>query len=128
VKKKIIFLCIILALGLILGHSIVPHNHLEDNRDLCIISKKGNPSIADVLYHMLSHDLGANHLEEYSITDLQRLIIKSGPATEVLLFSSFVMAEVKLLIVQHAIFSTKKEPETRHFFCGKGLRAPPFHI
>jgi hypothetical protein len=127
VKKNLIFLFAFLSVGLILGHSIVPHNHLEDNQDLCINSKKENPSIADILYHMLSRDLGAKHLEEYSLANLQPMTIKSGPTTEFLLFFSFVMAEVKLSIVQHVIFSTQKEPEAQYFFRGKGLRAPPFH-
>lgn len=126
-KKNIIFLFIILSLGLILGHSIVPHNHLEDNQDLCINFKKENSSIANILYHMLSHNLGTKHLEEYSISNLKLMIIKSCPATEFLLFSPIVLAEIKLSITKRVIFSIQNDTEAQHFFCGEGLRAPPFH-
>ena len=53
------------SLILVLGHSIMPHNHVEQEHAACEIKNAKNLSIAELLKLALAHNLGANHLEEY---------------------------------------------------------------
>ncbi|MCG8308781.1 MAG: hypothetical protein MI975_15410 [Cytophagales bacterium] len=53
------------ALVLVLGHSILPHNHMEGEYAECEIRATKDLSIADILKLALAHNLGANHLEEF---------------------------------------------------------------
>jgi len=50
---------------LVLGHSILPHNHGENEHSSDQITKAKHLSIAEILKLSLAHNLGVNHLEEF---------------------------------------------------------------
>jgi hypothetical protein len=51
---------------LLLGHSVLPHNHSNKEQFRSKISDGTTLSFFDILKYTLANDLGANHLEEYN--------------------------------------------------------------
>lgn len=53
------------ALLLIIGHSILPHNHVDESFVSYEIKASNTISIVEILKLALSNNLGANHFEEF---------------------------------------------------------------
>jgi len=53
------------ALFLVLGHSLLPHNHAEEHQLSYQIVDSGSYSFVEILTLALSSNIGANHFEEY---------------------------------------------------------------
>jgi hypothetical protein len=65
-KKGLAHFFLTLALVLLFGHTLLPHNHAEPVVAKCEIRNKSEISIFEVLKFSLTHNLGANHLEDYN--------------------------------------------------------------
>lgn len=64
-RKSIVYLFLTCSLVLVLGHSLLPHNHIETKHIDCEIKDTKNLSLTEILKLALAHKLGANHLEEF---------------------------------------------------------------
>ena len=112
------------SLILILGHSMLPHNHVGEGHR-CNISDVKKPTLAEIIRFTLSHDLGANHLEEYkncnsnviSFSDLHGVL----PVIRPMEFSLITINLTKTILSV-----TNSELNTQYFYSSSGLRAPPF--
>ena len=112
------------SLIFVLGHSILPHSHLENEYHSFSINKKESHTLSDIIKLMLSHDLGANHLEEYNdckpleliSVDFQGLLHKTQP-------NEFVA--VYFLPINENAETTNSDIFPQYFCTNTGLRAPP---
>ena len=106
----------------VLGHSILPHSHMEDERLSYSISKE--KSFTDIIKLALSHDLGANHLEEYNDCKQVELIfvdfLRFPPIAE----SNKYLASYFLSKNENTV--TNNSPVSLQYYCpDSGLRGPP---
>ncbi len=122
-RKRLAFFFLTSSFVLILGHSILPHNHAGVGHR-CKISDVKEPSLAEIIRLTLSHDLGTNHLEEYdncnsttiSFSDIQEVL----PIIRPIEFSFVTISSTG------EIFKVIcPEPDSQYFCSGSGLRAPP---
>ena len=65
-KKSFAYFFLSCSLILVLGHSFLPHSHIERQKDMCEISVSRDLTIAEIIKISLAHNLGSNHLEEYN--------------------------------------------------------------
>lgn len=73
-----------LALGMVLGHNILPHEHqVVSHADQCIEDLK--PSWVSWLSHLFHPDLGSHHLEDFA--EAGRLTLQAFVAPDVALWS-----------------------------------------
>lgn len=103
---------------------MLPHNHVgEDN--CCKISDVKKTTLAEIIRFTLSHDLGANHLEEYekcnsnviSFSDFHTVL----PIIRPMEFSPITISStIKIFTV------TNSGLNSQYFYSGSGLRAPPY--
>lgn len=112
------------SLIIVLGHSILPHDHLEDEGDTFNITQKKNLSLAELIKLSFSHDLGTNHLEEYKDSKSLQLIptdfdgLISETQTSGFLVVSFIPRNENTT-------ATSSEVTNQYFFTDAGRRAPP---
>ena len=106
----------------VLGHSILPHSHVEDKCLSYSISEK--KSFTDIIKLTLSHDLGANHLEEYNDCKQVELISVD--------FQRFLPIAESNKFLAGYFLSINKNTETnnskltsRYYYQDTGLRGPP---
>jgi hypothetical protein len=64
-KKSIVYFFLSCSLILVLGHSIVPHSHMEKEYPVFEISVVKNLSLTEIITQSLAHNLGVNHLNEF---------------------------------------------------------------
>jgi hypothetical protein len=127
VRKRIAFFFLSGALFLVMGHSILPHNHTNGLCSQCIsIAEK--PSLSDIIIHSLTQNLGSNHLEEFS--NQQKVIFRPIFFGGVdFLFSEALDLEVALFSFSNQIpIATSSEIVSQYYFGDKGLRAPPVQV
>ena len=124
-RRKVAFFFLTCSVFLVLGHSILPHNHLEVTHRACTISETNHISQDDLIKLTVAHDFEANHLEEnidcnlleFTTSDAQEALLK----TESIGFSSIAFSSI---IVNFIV--TNSSLSSQHYFLGSGLRAPPF--
>jgi hypothetical protein len=112
------------SLIFVLGHSILPHSHLDNEYHLFSFNKKQSHTLTDIIKLTLSHDLGANHLEEYNdckpleliSTDFQGLLHKTE--------SNEFLADY-ILPINENTETTNSDLVPKYFCANTGLRAPP---
>jgi len=124
-RRKVAFFFLVCSVFLVLGHSILPHNHLEVIHRACTISEVNHISTDDLIKLTVAHDLEANHLEEnvdcnlleFTPSDVHEALLK----TESIGFSSIAFSSmIEIFTVTNSSLSSQ------HYFPGCGLRAPPF--
>jgi len=124
-RRNISFFVLACSLILVVGHSILPHNHLDELSKPYAINENNNLSLVEIIKLTLSHDLGSNHLEEFD----------KGNITEYTFYDVYKEFEItglpilhpKISLRDHIVFQeTYAELAHQHFIQGKGLRAPPF--
>ena len=64
-RKSLAHFFLACSIMLVLGHSLMPHNHQDDIPLTFRITEKKALSLADIVKLTFSFNLGANHLEEY---------------------------------------------------------------
>ena len=65
-RKSFAYFFLSCALILVLGHSILPHSHLEQADSACEVTEAKDLSIADIIELALAQNIGINHLEEFN--------------------------------------------------------------
>ena len=123
-RKSFAYFFLSCSLILVLGHSILPHNHVEKEHNVCKISASEHLSLGDIIKLALAHNLGANHLEEYNPC-------KPLHITSIEFNWSLLRHEV--LTIPAVSFSATNEnsgfananPIKQHFPLITSLRAPP---
>lgn len=61
------------GLFVLIGHSVVPHNHYAPQNSCEEIHQSHEASIFDILLHILEEDLGERHLEDIALQELPSL-------------------------------------------------------
>jgi hypothetical protein len=64
-SKVLKYLLLSCALFLVLGHSLIPHNHRDEHQLKYRIVHSGSHSFVEIFKLALSNNLGANHFEEF---------------------------------------------------------------
>ena len=119
-RNSLAFFFLTCSLILVLGHSILPHNHVAENHCICRICDVKNPSLGDIIKHTLSHDLGINHLEEYENFNLMK--IATPDFHDVILIKELLVFS---FIIYHSVnenFPVVSSKLTSQYF---SLRGPP---
>ena len=123
-RRKVAFFFLTCSVFLVLGHSILPHSHLEVTHRACTISETNHISPDDLIKLTVAHDLEANHLEEnvdcnlleFTPSNAQVALLK----TESIGFSSIAFSSM----IESFTFKNYSL-SSQHYFPGCGLRAPP---
>jgi hypothetical protein len=68
-RKDLAYFFLTCSLILVIGHSMLPHNHDRFQTENYQITERSKLSLADIIKLSLSHNLGLNHLEEYRSND-----------------------------------------------------------
>ena len=68
-RKSLAYFFLTCSLVLVIGHSMLPHNHDVSQATDAHFVESNALSLADIIKITLSHNLGANHLEEYRSYD-----------------------------------------------------------
>lgn len=123
-KRILAYFFLICSFILILGHSILPHHHLEEEHRVCRVSEVKNISIAEIIILTLSHDLCANHLEEYKNCNLLA-ITTSGPQGMFPKMASTGFSIIAFLSKNENFAISDFKLAHEYFFLCTGLRAPP---
>lgn len=124
-RRKVAFFFLACSVFLVLGHSILPHTHLEVTHRACTISEANQISHDDLIKIAVAHDLESNHVEEnvdcnlleFTTSDVQKALLKA----ETIGFSSIAFSS---MIENFTIANSSLS--SQHYFLGSGLRAPPF--
>jgi hypothetical protein len=69
-RKSLAYFFLTCSLVLVIGHSMLPHNHDRFQTENYQITERTDLSLADIIKISLSHNLGLNHLEEYRSYDV----------------------------------------------------------
>ena len=124
-RRKVAFFFLTCSIFLVLGHSILPHNHLEVTHRACTISEENQISPDDILKLTVAHDLEANHLEEN--VDCNLLEFTPSDAQEALLKTESIgLSNIAFSSIIESFIVTNSSLSSQHYFLGSGLRAPPF--
>lgn len=126
-KKSLTFFFLTCSFTLVLGHSILPHNHLEEERHYCRFSGDNNLSLFDIIKLTLSYNPCPNHLEEYKNCNLLAITF-SDDQTGFLKSDSTVFPVFTFFAIIDKYAITNSKLTSLHYFHGAGLRAPPFKI
>jgi len=122
-RKRLAFFFLTSSLILILGHSMLPHNHVgEDNR--CKISDVKKTTLAEIIRFTLSHDLGANHLEEYNDCKQVELISVDFERFLPIVESIKFLAGYFLSINENTV-ANNSQVSPQNYCPDTGLRGPP---
>lgn len=124
-RKSLAYFFLSCSLILVLGHSLLPHNHIEKDHAACAIKQVKNLSITEILKLALAHNLGTNHLEEFKNC-------KKLEFTQAKSIKDFISAE-DLLAIEIIEFPTLEKRGKRQFHSSvielilkdAPLRAPP---
>ena len=124
-SKGLKYFFISCSLLLVLGHSVVPHNHEEPTDQLCEIKATQALSLVDILKLALSNNLGANHFEEFK--DVKKVELSELLAFDVFIADLFVLDFNKCIPDFFELIPELPRSDTS-FDClliGTPLRAPP---
>lgn len=123
-KQDFTYIFLTCSLLLILGHSILPHDHVQKKHAACEISTEKALSLSDIIKLALAHDIGANHLEEFNSCQPLECTLKSVEDNTCMLKIDFIDMAILSLATEVYLL---KEPSyfTEHFFRHQSLRAPP---
>lgn len=123
-RKSFTYFLLICSLILVLGHSFLPHSHIEGKKDMCEISASRDLTIAEIIKISLAHNLGSNHLEEYN--PCKPLHITSIEFNWSLLRHEVLMIPaVSFSVTNENSGFTNANPIKQHFPLITSLRAPP---
>ena len=102
---------------------MLPHNHVgEDN--CCKISDVKKTTLAEIIRFTLSHDLGANHLEEYD--DCKQVELISVDFQRILPIAESNKYLAAYFLSKNENTVTNNSPVRLQYYCpDSGLRGPP---
>ncbi len=108
-----------------MAHSILPHNHLEEDHISCRIVEPENFSLLDLIKITLSHDIGDNHLKEYqTCNDLENTSISKQYSSPSYASKGFHISHI---LSANKLFSkTTNDASIQYYNYCSGLRAPPY--
>ena len=106
----------------VLGHSILPHSHMEDECLSYSISEE--KSFTDIIKLTLSHDLGANHLEEYNDCKQVELISVDFQRFLPIAESNIFLPGYFLSINENTV-TDNSQVSPQNYCPDTGLRGPP---
>ena len=112
------------SLILVLGHSILPHNHVEQVHPVCEITEAKDLSIVDIIKLALAHNIGTNHLEEFN--NCNKLKFSQGNSFDNILISILLNDSLLILPLAQKMESPVNQivfPQYTSVFAS--LRAPP---
>lgn len=122
-KKSLAYFFLTLALVLLFGHTLLPHNHAESVVAKCEIRNNSEISIFEVLKFSLTHNLGANHLEDYNEFRSDKFSFSDD------VYPAFIptIVEPKLVRLEPELSFIPERPETSPglFYTTFTLRGPP---
>jgi hypothetical protein len=124
-RKSFAYFFLNCSLILVLGHSILPHNHVENEHNACEISTSKDLSLSDIIKLALAHNLGAKHLEEFK--NCKKLELTHGKSFKIFIInkpeakhtSIFTMTKQHWDLNEHEFFS-------EFTYSNALLRGPPF--
>jgi hypothetical protein len=121
-KRALTIFLTTLSMLIVMGHAVIPHSHF--NPENTVISTPASLSLIDLIKTTFSHDLGANHLEEFRNYDNPGFAaINSLDAFPMLCFTP-VCQKLSLTIVEIVhIFPEANRVQPPLFT--SSLRAPP---
>ena len=123
-RKSFAYFFLACSLILVLGHSILPHNHVEQVHPVCEITEAKDLSIADIIKLALAHNIGTNHLEEFN--NCNKLKFSQGNSFDNILISILLNDALLIAPLAQKIESPVNQsviPQFTNVFVS--LRAPP---
>ena len=88
-RKKFAYFLLSCSLLFILGHSIMPHDHIAQEHTKYEFKKESYLSLAEILKLALTHNLGINHLEEFK--NCKNLEFTKNESSSVFIFSNGIL-------------------------------------
>lgn len=124
-KQGLAYFFMSFSLLLVLGHSIIPHSHQEEQYSANWICDFSDPSIADILKYTLSRDLGINHLEDYNPCHPSKITF-IGHQVDYHDSGTIELYLIALQSTRHDFRLVTVEKKSQNILYNSGLRAPPF--
>jgi len=124
VKRIIATFFLSCALLLLFGHSVLPHNHQEQDHVACEISEVKALSWPEIIKIALAHDLGANHLEEYKNCPPSEFVSKNFYQVQIYLKQE-IEEDYSLTCTTAEIISSSSDFCSQNNLKTPSLRAPP---
>lgn len=123
-RRDFAYIFLTCSLILILGHSILPHDHVERKHKACEITKAKSLTLSEIIKLALAHDIGANHLEEFNNCQPVECTPRSFEDSLVEFETDFAdmvtyTLAVRIYLIREFTFSSKSDGKHQ------SLRAPP---
>ncbi|NJN25403.1 MAG: hypothetical protein HC819_05225 [Cyclobacteriaceae bacterium] len=123
--KKVAISFLVFSTAIVLGHSILPHNHQIDVYDHCSISNKEKLTLAQIIALTLTHNLGAQHLENFKSPVCQQNDASYAYANDVVPAIHQIIVDKHYSVISSFFRLTGAQPISRHYLPYPGMRAPP---
>ena len=109
----------------ILGHSILPHDHVEKKYVAHEIRAAKNLSVADIIKLALAHNLGENHLQDFKNCN-QLVLTQAKDINEFAVYTQeFTYKNIAVHSVKEKEDPPKKIHSINYLLRIAALRAPP---
>ena len=125
-RKSFAYFFLTCSLILVLGHSILPHNHVEEEHSACEISASKDLSLGEIIKLALAHNLGAKHLEEFK--NCEKLEITHGKSFNVFIINEPEAKHTYIFPMTKQHWDLKDHVSLSEFsYSNALLRGPPSH-
>lgn len=123
-RKSFAYFFLTCSLILVLGHSILPHSHVERQMGMCEISESKDLSITEIIKLSLAHNLGSNHLEEFNKLKKSTFTLKVSQKEFIGNKSISIVASNYTIAVEYVLLPEANYQDD-YLFTDTQLRAPP---
>jgi hypothetical protein len=123
-RTSFTYFLIICSLILVLGHSFLPHSHIERQKGMCEVSESRYLTIAEIIKISLAHNLGSNHLEEFNKCEKSTYIHRVSSKEYIGHESKSIKTSNYLIAMENIILPEVKDTDD-YYFTDTYLRAPP---